>query len=63
MENGTIGLIQTGSPSASNNRPTSVTMVDNNGPGGTGDPDGIPDVFNEATHFHVETKPNLSVGD
>ena len=66
MEQGKTGLIQTGSAAGGGpdfNKPTSVILRDVNGPGGEGDPDGIPDVFNEASHFHIETKPNLSVGD
>jgi len=63
MENGTVGLIQTGSLSASGNKPTTVTMVDIIRADLTTGSDGIPDDFNRASHFHVETKPNLNVGD
>ena len=60
----TIGLIQTGSSAFRGfNSTTSITLIDMFGPKGDGPPDGIPDDFNIATHFHVETKPNLSVGD
>ncbi len=63
MEQGTTGLIQTGSSAGSGNRPTSVTLEDDIGSNGSLLSDGIPDDFNNASHFHVETKPNLSVGD
>ena len=61
MEAGTTGLIQTRSTVGS--KPTSIDLTDDIGSNGSLLPDGIPDDFNNATHFHVETKPDLNVGD
>lgn len=42
--------------------PAALDMTDEIGSQGVSDPDGIPDVFNRASHIHLETMPTRGVG-
>ncbi len=63
MENGGTGIkyLQTGSTIGSTD--TSIDLIDRFGPNREGPPDGISDEFNLSSHFHIETKPDLNVGN
>jgi len=59
LERGTLGLVETGTTTKTN-VPDTPPLIDERGAGINDPADGIPDVFNDATHLHAETKPSRS---